>query len=390
MVSSINPLFAQLLKTTELRKVEFKERQYRLDNDVLKSHFVEDILCIANAPGEDGYILLGVWEKPREVVGISSHHDSAMLAGIVAGVIEEPIHFEFFPITHEVKRCALLRIPSSRARPHWPKRDFGILRKHVLYTRRASGNGEASISEIREMFLSTIRVSDMARRRATLTPHVADELASFDLGKRTQVMYDMLRSIVAKLTLAKYSPVSSEVIDMATKTFALVSSTGTKSVREYAIFMYPWIVRKDDVMWSRSYVGNIIDSTRYPQGKPSIARKRKSIVARLKECILVHISYQNIYAKALESKYYWITRGRPVGFANEWNESWGEIIKWLAEIPQWEKGKTIYSEQAYYEFFFSNVSSESELLERMVRAFIVGRHSCHMITPSMPLWTCSI
>lgn len=118
MVNNINLLFAELIKTTELRKVEFKECQYRLDNDVLKSHFVKDILCMANAPGEDGCILLGVREKPREVIGISSHHDSATLAGIVAGVIEEPIHFEYFPITHKAKRCVLLRIPSSPARPH--------------------------------------------------------------------------------------------------------------------------------------------------------------------------------------------------------------------------------------------------------------------------------
>lgn len=224
---------------------------------------------------------------------------------------------------------------------------------------------EASISEIREMFLSTIRVSDVARRRATLTPHVVDELASFDLSKRTQVMYDMLRSIVSKLSLARYSLVSSEVIDMATKAFALVTSTGTDSTREYAIFMYPWVVRKDDVMWSRSYVRNIIDSTRYPPNKPSIARKRKLIIARLKECTLVHISYQNIYTKALESKYYSITRSQSARFANEWNESWGKIIKWADDIPQWEKGKIFYSEQAYYEFFFSNVSSKSELLERI-------------------------
>lgn len=365
MVNNINLLFAELLKTTELRKVEFKERQYRLDNDVLKSHFVKDILCMANASGEDGHILLGIREKPREVVGISNHHDSAVLAEIVAGVVEEPIHLEYFPITHKGKRCALLRIPSSPARPHWPKKDFGILRKHVFYTRRAAGNVEASISEIREMFLSTIRVRDMARRRAKLTPHVVDELAGFDLDKRSQVMYDMLRSIAAKLNLAKYSLVSSEVIDMATRTFALVSSTGTKSVHEYAIFMYPWVVRRDDIMSSRSYVRNIIDSTRYPQGKPSIARKRKSILARLQECALVHVSYQNIYTKALESKYYWITRSRPGRFANEWNESWGKIIKWAAEIPQWVKGKTIYSEQAYYEFFLSNVTSKAELTERI-------------------------
>lgn len=365
MVSSINPLFAELQKATELRKVEFKERQYRLDNDLLKSHFVKDILCMANAPGEDGYILLGVREKPREVVGISTHHDSAMLAEIVAGVVEEPLHFEYFPVTHKSRRCALLRIPSSPARPHWPKRDFGILRKHVLYTRRAAGNVEASISEIREMFLSTVRVSDVARRRATLTAHVVDELASSDLGKRTQVMYDMLRSIVAKLNVTEYSLVSSEVIDMATETFALVTSTGTESTHEYTIFMYPWVARKDDVMWSRSSVRRIIDSTRYPQGKPSITRKRRSIIARLKECALVHVSYQRIYTKALESKGYRITEGSPARFANEWNESWGKIMKWVAEMRRWENGKTIYSEQPYYEFFLSNVSSESQLSEYM-------------------------
>jgi hypothetical protein len=365
MVNSINLPFEQLLKTTELRKVEFKERQYRLDNDVLKSHFVKDILCMANAPGEDGYILLGVREKPREVVGISTHHDGAMLAEIVAGVIEEPIHFDYFPVVHKGRNCALLRIPSSRARPHRPKRDFGILRKYVFYTRRSSGNVEASLSEIREMFLSTIRVSDVARRRATTTPHVVDELASFDLDKRKQIMYDMLRSIVSKLSLSRYSLVSSEVIDMATEAFALVTSTSTNSTREYAIFMYPWVVRKDDVRWSRSSLRNIIDSTRYPQGKPSIARKRKSIIARLKGCTLVHISYQNIYTKALESKYYLVSRGELAKFANEWNESWGKIIKWVGDIPQWKNGKTFYSEQAYYEFFLSNVSSKPELSQRM-------------------------
>lgn len=367
MVSKTNLLFAELLMTTELRKVEFKERQYRLDNDVLKSHFVKDILCMANAPGEDGYILLGIQEKPREVVGISTHHDSAMLAEIVSGVVEEPIHFDYFPLTHKGRRCALLRIPSSPARPHWPKKDFGILRKHIFYTRRAAGNAEASTSEIREMFLSTIRVSDVARRRVTTPPYIVDELVNFDLDKRTQVMYDMLRNIVAKLNLSKYSLVSSEVIDMATKTFVLVTSTGTQLTHEYAIFMYPWVAQQYDIRWSRSYVVNITESTRYPQGKPSIARKRKSIIARLKKCMLVHISYQDIYTKALESKYYPVTRIRPAVFANEWNESWGKIIKWTAKIPQWERGKTTYSEQAYYEFFLSNISSKSELTERMAQ-----------------------
>ncbi len=71
----IETKFSELLNTTELRKVDFKEQQYRLDNDYFKSQFVKDVLCMANTPGEDGYILIGVKSergKPREVKSISS------------------------------------------------------------------------------------------------------------------------------------------------------------------------------------------------------------------------------------------------------------------------------------------------------------------------------
>jgi len=76
----MNKLFKTLLQSSEIRKTDFKRDQYRLDNEYLKSKFVKDILCMANAPGDDGYIVLGVKSekgKPGEVIGISSHHDSA-------------------------------------------------------------------------------------------------------------------------------------------------------------------------------------------------------------------------------------------------------------------------------------------------------------------------
>ena len=85
--------FTMLIKSTEVRKTDFKKTQYLLDNENLKSKFVKDILCMANAPGKDGYILLGVREekgRPCEVVGISCHHDSSELEQIVNGVVEEP------------------------------------------------------------------------------------------------------------------------------------------------------------------------------------------------------------------------------------------------------------------------------------------------------------
>ena len=120
MITDATLLFESLLKTIEMKKVDFKSSQYRLDTDTLKSEFVKDILCMANAPGGDGYIVLGVSAQgeQRGVVGISTHHDGASLEELVASVIEEPIHFEYFPVQYKGTSCALLHIPSSSARPH--------------------------------------------------------------------------------------------------------------------------------------------------------------------------------------------------------------------------------------------------------------------------------
>jgi len=159
----------------------------------------------------------------KDIVGIQTHHDSAMLEEIVSGVIEEPIHFEYYPIRYKGKECALLHIPTSSARPHWPKKDFGKLRKHVFYIRRSSGNREASHSEIREMFVSSIRVSDIPKRQPKPTAHMIDELAALDVDQRTTAMYDMLHDVAASIKLKQYSLISREKYGWSiSKTFALV------------------------------------------------------------------------------------------------------------------------------------------------------------------------
>ena len=45
MMKNLKQLFAELLRGTELRKVDFKSDQYRLDDQYSKSKFVKDILC---------------------------------------------------------------------------------------------------------------------------------------------------------------------------------------------------------------------------------------------------------------------------------------------------------------------------------------------------------
>lgn len=355
MINDINKLFVELLKSTESRKVDFKSEQYRLDNEVLKSQFVKDILCIANAKGDDGYILLGVKSekgRPRHVIGISQHYDSSDLEAIVNGVINEPIQFEYYPLNYRSKECALIYIPSSKAKPHWPKRDYGILKRHIFYTRRASANREASIPEIREICLETIRISDIAQQRAKRTAHVVDELADMSLDEREPAMHKMLKSIAPQIGLMRYKSIYNLLGYRHICT--LVSSRNNKVILDYAVFMYPWTTKSDEITTARYSAMNL----RISNGAKKV---RESTRKRLNEGTLVHVSYKNIHTKALEMRPY---SPRGYYFANEWNLPWGRVMKWEDIVPQMNRNKTTYSTRVKYEFFVPNVSSKGEMKER--------------------------
>jgi hypothetical protein len=368
MITDTTSLFESLLKTTEVKKIDFKGSQYRLENDVLKSEFVKDILCMANASGDEGYILLGVKSEkgqPREVVGISDHHDSSALEAIVNGVIDPPIQFEYHPIKYKGKECALLHIPNSKAKPHWSKRDYGKLKRRVIYTRRSSGNREASIQEIRAMFVETMQLSDIAQRKVKLSPHVVDELRDMSLDSRRAAMYQMLKSVAKKVGLVHYRSIKSISTYSPNQLFTLATSISDKPAHIYTIFMYPWSAKLDDITWARSIIGRV---------RSGFIRTNLKVSLRdsLKESTLVHIAYKDIYTKALESRYNTLL-GRLALFANAWQEPWGKIIKWeeknLEVGEKIKRGKkqllTSYLKKASYEFFVPNLTSTAELQERL-------------------------
>jgi hypothetical protein len=368
MITDATSLFESLLKTTEVKKIDFKESQYRLDNNVLKSDFVKDILCMANAPGDDGYIILGVKSdkgQPREVVGISHHHDSSDLEAIVNGVTDPPIQFEYHPLNYQGAECALFHIPKSKAKPHWPKRDYGKLERHIIYTRRSSGNREASIQEIREICIETMQLSDIAQRKIRTSHHVVDELKDMSLDERKAAMYKMLKTVAKKVDLVKYQSIMVVSPYHPGQVCALASSISEKSAHLYTILMYPWSVKLDDINGARSKIRRVISGS-------TKTNLRASLRASLEESILVHIAYKDIYTKALESRYD-IYLYNLSSFANAWKEPWGRIIKWEADIPEVHeeiiRGKkqwrTSYQKKARYEFFVPNVTSKAELQDRL-------------------------
>lgn len=152
-------MIGELLRRSEGEKLDFKAEQYRLDNDVLKSKLVKDIVCIANAQGDEtGHIVVGVKAYPdgrKDVLGCDLHHDDADLQELVQAKVEPPPRFGYHQVKFEGKSFGLLEIPRSRSRPHIAKRDFEELRKGIVYTRHGSTNAEANREEIQAMYLDT-------------------------------------------------------------------------------------------------------------------------------------------------------------------------------------------------------------------------------------------
>lgn len=355
MLSNIENLFAELLTATEIRKIDFKRDQYPLENDYLKSKFIKDILCIVNAPGNDGYILLGVKSergKPREVIGISKHYDSSDLEQIVNSKIEGPIHFDYYSLKYEGLDCALIYIPKSKGRPHWPKDDFQILKKHIFYTRRASGNREATIQEIRDMFIETLRVSEVALRKMKSSPHIVDELVDMNLDERKIAMFNMLKKVTREIGLNKYYLLTHSSLGSSIIICALVDVPNSNIIPTYAVFMYPWTAKGINIIYSR---GRVTENPYMKSYANYGMRKSPATRNRLRESSLIHISYKSIYTKVLESRPY-----SPTGhwFANKWTEAWGTIMKW-------EYRSRYRSEKAKYEFFLQNISSKDELKDRL-------------------------
>ncbi|MFC2058379.1 hypothetical protein ACFLTS_01880 [Chloroflexota bacterium] len=223
------------------------------------------------------------------------------------------------------------------------------------------------------MVLSSIRVTDISRRKPKSSLHITDELADFDVGQRTQAMYEMLKNIVSKVPLKNYSLISRDSYGQRiSKTFALIASAGAGAVTEYAVVMYPISVRKDDILWARSSANRILETYldyvskkdkpkkrgmvvdgdvaySYDQSKYREGKRLVPVGRRLEDCLLVHMSYENIY-----SRFDGLQWGG-LSFQNSWSESWGKIVKW----------RSYHSDRPFYEFFVPGVTSELDMMGRL-------------------------
>ncbi|MFS8120531.1 MAG: helix-turn-helix domain-containing protein [Microcoleus sp.] len=154
----------ELLYEEEGTTLDFKIKSYEFSsaNDHQKSEILKDILAFANAWRRvDAYILLGVEEVKggrSKIIGIQEELDDAHLQQFINGKTQRPIEFNYRTVLIDGEKIGVVRIP-VQTRPFYLEKDYGKLKKHVVYIRRGSSTDEASPEEVRDMGRAELQVS---------------------------------------------------------------------------------------------------------------------------------------------------------------------------------------------------------------------------------------
>lgn len=202
-------LMEELLNEEESATLDFKRDQYQFagasDDD--KSEIIKDILIFANAwRRTDAYILLGVEEVKggrSNVIGVTHHIDDASLQQLVNSKTQRPVVFSYEAFPFEGKQIGVIRIP-VQDRPLYLKKDFGKLKKEVVYIRRSSSTDIAGLDEIAKM--GTPVTLDQQRPILELQFANVDERKL--LGRDITVVSTIVNYDESKIPLVKPEPFS--------------------------------------------------------------------------------------------------------------------------------------------------------------------------------------
>lgn len=132
-----------LLDKEEGFKLDFKA-QLSLGLESEKKEFVKDVIAIANTPGGRGYIIFGIKDKTKEVLGIDKlpNNIEEKIQQIIAARSVPPVPVCFDLIPYKGKKIGVLTIFKSLQVPHQ------MLQTGAFYVRRGSTTDKATRHEI--------------------------------------------------------------------------------------------------------------------------------------------------------------------------------------------------------------------------------------------------
>lgn len=134
--------FLNLLKKIEGPKLDFKQC-INIDSDGGKKELAKDVCAIANSRGGRGYLIIGVEDKTKKILGIGeANFDEEKIQQIISSRIDPPIPISLEIFKYQGKKIAIITIYDGPQKPY-QMRDNGS-----FYIRRGSTNDTMRKQEI--------------------------------------------------------------------------------------------------------------------------------------------------------------------------------------------------------------------------------------------------
>jgi predicted HTH transcriptional regulator len=131
-----------LLKKIEGPKLDFKQ-YIQIETDSGRKELAKDICAIANSKGGRGYLVIGVEDKTKKIVGIGDLQISEeKIQQIISSRIEPPVPVSLEFMEYENKKVVIINIYDGPQKPY-QMRDNG-----AFYIRRGSTNDTMRKQEI--------------------------------------------------------------------------------------------------------------------------------------------------------------------------------------------------------------------------------------------------
>ena len=136
----------QLLKGEEGPKLDFKEVLH-LVNESDKKELTKDVIAMANSRGGRGYIIFGIQDKTKKVIGINAvDFKEEQIQQIIYNRCDPPVPISIDFVEYENVALAVLTVFRSTHKPHM------MLQNGAFYIRRGSTTDVARRGEIANLF----------------------------------------------------------------------------------------------------------------------------------------------------------------------------------------------------------------------------------------------
>ena len=136
----------RLLKQEEGPKLDFKA-ELNLSTESEKKELTKDVIAMANSRGGRGYILFGVEDKTKKVLGLSTaEYKEEQIQQIIYNRCDPPVPISMDFIKFDGKMVGVLTVYKSCHKPHQ------MIQNGTFYIRRGSTTDTARRGEIANLF----------------------------------------------------------------------------------------------------------------------------------------------------------------------------------------------------------------------------------------------